>query len=157
LLMKARNESTNTARIPLIHEALQQFETALKFDPAAPHAKNNIAFAQAMLENVKAGVPARSEYDAAIDRGLWLLNRADASGAIAAFQKALDLQPRSTAGHVYLALGLLRAQRGREAVAALSSAKAIDAKQANDIITKAFHMPSGPDNIDMVIRQAAAQ
>lgn len=32
-----------------------------------------------------------------------------------------------------------------------------DAKQANDIITKAFHMPPGPDNIDMVIRQAAAQ
>jgi thioredoxin-like negative regulator of GroEL len=88
---------------------------------------------------------------------LGLLNRGDAGGAIAAFQQALDLQPRSTAGHVYLALGLLRAQRGREAAAALSSAKAIDAKQANDIITKAFHMPPGPDNIDMVIRQAAGQ
>src|SRR5260221_13451157 len=157
LLMKARNESTNAARVALIHDALQQFETALKFDPAAPHSKNNIIFAQAMLGNAKASVPTRSEYDAAIDRGLGLLNRGDARGAIAAFQQVLDLQPRSTAGHVYLALGLLRAQRGREAAEALRAAKAIDTKQANDFITKAFRMPPGPANIDMVIRQAAAQ
>ncbi len=110
-----------------------------------------------MLGNVKAGVPTRSEYDAAIDRGAGMLNRGDALGAIAAFQQALDLQPRSTTGHGYLALGLLRARRWREAAEALRSAKAIDAKQANDFITKAFHMPPGPDNIDMVIRQAAGQ
>jgi tetratricopeptide (TPR) repeat protein len=155
LLMKARNESSVSARVALIREAQRNLKDALVLDPAAPHAKNNLAFAQAMLDQTAAGISLPNEYDAAIARGVELLNRGDGNGAVASFRQALDLQPRSTAAHVYLALGLLRVQRGREAAAALRSAKALDARQANEFITKALTMPPGPDNLDMVISQAS--
>lgn len=156
LLMKARQEPVVATRVALVRDAQTQLETALQIDPNAPHAKNNIAFAQAMLQQTSAGkTPARSEYDAAIDRGVALMNKGDMEGAITAFQQAIDLQPRSAAAHIYLALALLRGHRNPEAATALRAAKAIDAKQANDYITKALRMPPSPDNLDMVISQVA--
>jgi protein O-mannosyl-transferase len=156
LLMKARNESSVPARVVLVHEAQKQFLDALAIDPSAPHAKNNLAFAQAMLGQVAAGVSQRSEYDAAIDRGVALLSRGDGSGAVAAFKQSIDLQPRSAAAHAYLALALLRMHRAREAAEALRTANAIDPKQTNDLVTKAMRMPPGPDNVDIVITQLLA-
>jgi len=157
LLMKARQEPDLTTRVATIHYAQEQLVTALKIDPKAPHAMNNLAFAQAMLAQTAAGKPARSEYDLAVERGVMLHNRNDFAGAIAAFRQAIDLQPRSVVAQIYLALALLRTHRGLEAAAALRTAKAIDAKQANDCITKALRMPPGPDNLDMMITQAAGQ
>jgi tetratricopeptide (TPR) repeat protein len=157
LLMKARQEPNLTTREAVIHDAQDQLKEALKIDPNAPHAMNNLAFAQAMLAQTAVGKPARSEYDLAIDRGVKLLNGNDVAGAAVAFRQAIDLQPRSAAAQIYLALTLLRAHRGLEAAAALRAARAIDAKQANDYITKALRMPPGPDNLDMMITQAAGQ
>ena len=156
LLMKARQEPDLTTRAAVIRDAQEQLVAALKIDPNAPHAMNNLAFAQVMLAQASTSTPARSEYDLAIDLGVKLLNENDLAGAIAAFRRAVDLQPHSAAARVYLALALLRAHRA-DAVAALRAAKAIDAKKANDYITKALRMPPAPDNIDMVITQAAGQ
>jgi tetratricopeptide (TPR) repeat protein len=151
LLMKARQENAAPARVALVRNALQQLDIALKINPKTPHAQNNIAFGKAMLAQAAAGAPIRADCDAAIERGAALLNRGDVTGAITAFRQALDLQSRSATAHAYLALALLRAQRGREAANELRAAKAIDGKLANDFITKALRMPPGPDNIDMVI------
>lgn len=156
LLMKARQEPSLTTRTALLRDAQEQLVAALKIDPNAPHAMNNLAFAQVMLAQASTGTPARSEYDLAIDLGVKLLNENDLAGAIAAFRRAVDLQPHSAAAHVYLALALLRAHRA-DAAAALRAAKAIDAKKANEYITKALRMRPAPDNLDMVITQAAGQ
>jgi tetratricopeptide (TPR) repeat protein len=155
LLMKARNEASDRARIALVREAQHNLQDALVIDPNAPHARNNLAFAQALLDQAAAGVPQRNEYDAAFERGVALLNRGDGNGAVAAFRQALDLQPRSLDAHIYLALGLMRTQHGREAAAALREAKALDARQANETLTKTLRMPPGPDNLDIVITQVS--
>ena len=110
-----------------------------------------------MLAQAVAGTPTRSEYDQAIERGVALANGNDVNGAIAAFRRAIDLQPRSVAAQVYLALALLRAQQGREAAEVLRTAKAIEPAKANEFITKALRMPPSPDNLDIVIAQAAGQ
>ncbi len=157
LLMKARQEPVVPTRVATIRDAQQHLETALRIDPNAPHAKNNLAFAQAMLAQAAAGTPTRSEYDQAVERGVALMNGSDVNGAIAAFRRAIDLQPRSVAAQVYLALALLHAQQGREAAEALRTAKAVDPAKANEFITKALRMPPGPDNLDIVIAQAAGQ
>lgn len=157
LLMKARQDPAVSTRVATVRDAQQHLEAALRIDPNAAHAKNNLAFAQAMLAQAAAGTPARSEYDIAVERGVALMNRNDANGAIAAFRQAIDLQPRSAAAHVYLALALLHTQRGREAAEVLREAKALDPVRANEFITKALRMPPGSDNLDMVIAQAAGQ
>jgi len=95
--------------------------------------------------------------DAAIELGLALLNRQATTNAIAAFQQAVNLQPRSAAARVYLALGYLRAQRGHEAANELRTAKELDAGQANEFVTKALHMPPSPGNLDMIIAQSTGQ
>jgi Flp pilus assembly protein TadD len=140
-----------------VHEAQDQLGEALKIDPNAPHAQNNLAFGQAMLAQTAAGTPQRTEYDVAFERGMALFDRGDGNRAAAAFRQALDLQPRSITARVYLGLALLRAQRGKDAAAALREAKAIDVKQANDVVTRALRMPPAPDNIDIIITQASSQ
>jgi tetratricopeptide (TPR) repeat protein len=157
LLMKARQEPDGPARVVLIRDAQQQLQTALKIDANAPHAKNNLAFAQIMLAQSAAGTPTHSEYDMVIERGVELMKHNDATGAVAAFRQAIDLQPRSSAAQVCLALALLRARRGHEAADALRAAKALDPAKANEFITKALRMPPGPHNIDILIAQAAGQ
>jgi tetratricopeptide (TPR) repeat protein len=113
LLMKARQEPDLATRVAVIHDAQTQLVTALKIDPKAPHAMNNLAFAQAMLAQAAAGKPARSEYDLAINRGVTLHNRDDFAGAIAAFRQAVDLQPRSVAAQIYLARESNRRESGQ--------------------------------------------
>ncbi len=157
LLMKARQEPDAATRVAEIHEARAQLRSALTIDRHAPQAVNNLAFAQVMLAQTAVAIPTRSEYDLAIDRGVTLMNGNDVAGATAAFRQAIDLQPRSVAAQIYLALALLRARHGAEAAAALRAAKALDPKQANDYLTRALHMAPGPDNLDMVITQAAGQ
>lgn len=156
LLMTARQEPPGPSRAAIIHDAQSALETALKIDPNSPHARNNLAFAQAMLAQNVNGAPGQPDYASAINRGIAQLKRQDVTGAIAAFQQAVDLQPRSPAARVYLALAFLRAQRGREAAASLRAAKAIDAKQTNAYVTQALRMPPGPDNVDLIIAQASA-
>jgi tetratricopeptide (TPR) repeat protein len=157
LLMKARQEPSGPTRVSLIREALGALQAALKVDPSTPHARNNVAFAQAMLAQTATNSTTPADYAAAIERGVAKINHQDLDGAIAAFQQAVDLQPRSAAARVYLALAYLRVRRGREAAASLRTAKALDAKRSNDLITQTMHIPPGPENLDMIIAQAQAR
>ncbi len=75
--------------------------------------------------------------------------------AIDEFRHAVALAPRAAEAHIYLALGLLQANRHPEGLAELQTAKSIDAKQANDILSKALHLPANDGNLDAFIAQAA--
>ncbi|MEA2327494.1 MAG: hypothetical protein QOE68_2453, partial [Thermoanaerobaculia bacterium] len=56
---------------------------------------------------------------------------------------------------IYLALGLLQANKRAEGVAELRAAKALSPIEANDFLTNALRLPTNPRNLDAVIAQAA--
>lgn len=151
LLMKARSETTITMRTRLIDDAMQNYEKALVIDPNAAHAKNNINVARQMLASAPPA-PQRSDYDLTIDRALALSRDGKREEALVEYRKAVALQPRSANAHVYLALGLLQAQRPHDAADELRTAKAIDASQANADVMKSLHL-----DIDDAIARAASQ
>ena len=149
VLMKARPMPQSPARDALIRDAIANYRQALAIDPNAPHAKNNIGVATQMLP------PLQADYDEYLNNGTALSQQGRYDEAIGEFRRAVAIFPSSTEARIYLGLGLLQANKKEEGVAELRAAKAIDARQANELLTKALHLPGNVGNLDGFIEQAA--
>ena len=71
---------------------------------------------------------------------------------MAEFRKAVEAAPQSVEAYVYLGLGLVQAKRNGEAITVLQEAAKLDAKQANDIVTRALQLPPSDANLETLIR-----
>lgn len=58
--------------------------------------------------------------------------------------------------HVFAALRLIQAKRRGEALAELQKAKAMDAAQANAVLTRTLRLQENPSNLDLLISQLGA-
>jgi hypothetical protein len=156
MLMKARPLAQSPARDALIQDAVANYRQALALDPNAPHAKHNIEVAAQMMPRKPVVTGAlQSDYDAYLNEGTVLSQQGHFVEAVDEFRQAVAIAPRATEARIYLALGLIQANRRPDGVAELQAAKAIDAVEANEILTKALHMPVGDGNLDAFIEQAS--
>ena len=143
MIMKARSLPYGSARTSALATAVDATDKALKLDPNISAAKHNLQIAQQMLLQ-----DPRHNYDTFLNAGTEFSQGGRYDEAVAQFRKAAAIAPRSPEAHVYLALGLLQAQKKEEAIAELQTAKSIDPVQANDYLTSALHWPPRPDNLD---------
>jgi protein O-mannosyl-transferase len=151
MLMKARPMAQSPARDALIRDAIRNYRQALAIDPNAPHAKNNIEVAGQMMPRDAL----QSDYDAYLNNGTAFSQQGRYDEAVDEFRRAVTIAPRATEARVYLGLGLLQANKRAEGLAELRTAKAIDAIQANELLTKALHLPANEGNLDGFIEQAS--
>ncbi|HEX7681749.1 MAG TPA: hypothetical protein VF713_26760 [Thermoanaerobaculia bacterium] len=152
-LMKARPMPQSPARDALIREAITSFGKALEIDPNAAHAKNNIGVAMQMLP-AASPTSMQLRYDAHLTSGTFLSQQGRFDQAVAEFRSAVDILPKSVEAHIYLGLGLFQANKKPEGIAELRAARALDAGQANAILSKALHLPADERNFDGFIDQA---
>ena len=150
MLVKARSLPVDQARDALIRDAMAQYQHALLIDPAAPHAKNNLAVAAQMLAQPR---PDRNDADAArhLQAGAALSRQNHPDDAVAELMKAVTLAPKAVAPHVYLALALVQAKHFDAAVAELEVSRSLDASQANGLVTSALQLQPGSANLDALI------
>jgi tetratricopeptide (TPR) repeat protein len=153
LVTKARPMPDSPVRSALIRGAITNNRYALSIDPKTPHAANNLAVATQMLPHN----PRQDDYDRYLDGGTKFSQEGRYDDAVSQYRLAVELFPQSVEPHIYLALGLLQANKRPEGVAELRAAKAISPTDANDFLTNALHMPNNPRNLDAFIAQAAAQ
>ena len=99
--------------------------------------------------------PRQDDYDRYLDAGTKLSQEGRYDDAVSQYRLAVELFPRSVEAHIYLALGLLQANKRSEGVAELRAAKAISPAEANDFLTNALHLPDNPRNLDAFIAQTA--
>lgn len=135
LVMKARAAADPGAKLQLIADARREYETALRLDPHAAHAQRNIEIAGQM------------QADALLNAGTAAAAQNDIATAIARYSQAVALAPQLVEPHVYLALGLGKAGRNAEAAGQLRIAESLDAKAANDFVTRAMRLPPGEGNL----------
>ena len=152
-LMKARSMPQSPMRDELIGEAITSFGKALEIDPNAAHAKNNIGVAMQMLPQASP-TSKQLRYDAHLTSGTYLSQHGRFDQAVTEFRSAVDILPKSVEAHIYLGLGLLQANKKPEGIAELRAARSLDAKQANEILSKALHLPADERNFDGFIEQA---
>ena len=152
-LMKARSMPQSPMRDELIGEAITSFGKALEIDPNAAHAKNNIGVAMQMLPKASP-TSMQLRYDAHLTSGTYLSQHGRFDQAVTEFRSAVDILPKSVEAHIYLGLGLLQANKKPEGIAELRAARSLDAKQANEILSKALHLPADERNFDGFIEQA---
>lgn len=143
LLMKARATHDPDKRATIVHEAAEQYQAALRIDPEADNAKRNLALAQSMSPKE----PVEKTIDRLIDEGFALMKERKNDEAIARFQKAVQVAPTSVEARVYLAFGLLGAERRREAAVHLREAEKIDAAKANRYVTGMLKLPANAENL----------
>src|SRR4051812_28745379 len=151
LVMKARTLPDSPVRTALIRGAITNNRYALTLDPKTAHAANNLAVATAMLPRN----PRQDDYDRYLDGGTKLLQEGRYDDAVSQYRLAAQLFPQSVEVHIYLALGLLQANKRSEGVAELRMAKSISPADANDFLTSALRMPNNPRNLDLFIAQAS--
>jgi tetratricopeptide (TPR) repeat protein len=154
-IAKAGTLAQSPARETLIRDAVASYRQALAIDPNAQHAAHNIEVAAQMMPSVALPPALQADYDAYLNEGTAFSQQGQMNEAVEEFRHAVALAPRAAEAHVYLALGLLQANRHPEGLAELQTAKSIDAKQANDILSKALHLPANDGNLDAFIAQAA--
>jgi tetratricopeptide (TPR) repeat protein len=154
-IAKAGTLAQSPARETLIRDAVASYRQALTIDPNAPHAAHNIEVAAQIMPSVTLSPSLQADYDAYLNEGTAFSQQGQMNEAVEEFRHAVALAPRAAEAHVYLALGLLQANRHPEGLAELQTAKSIDAKQANDILSKALHLPANDGNLDAFIAQAA--
>jgi tetratricopeptide (TPR) repeat protein len=156
MLTKAGALAQSPARDALIRDAVANYRQALAVDPDAPHAKHNLEVAVQMMPTASTLPRAlQADYDAYLNEGTAYSQQGQYDEAISEFRHALALAPLSIEPHIYLALGLLQANQRSEGLAELRAAKSIDATQANEMLTKALHLPANAHNLDGVIAQAS--
>jgi len=151
LVIKARTMPDSPVRTALIRGAITNNRYALSIDPKTPHATNNIAVATAMLPRN----PRQDDYDRYLDGGTKLSQEGRYEEAVSQFRLATEIFPQSVEAHIYLALGLLQANKRPEGVAELRTARKISPTDANDFLTNALHMPVNARNLDLFIAQAS--
>lgn len=152
LLTKARPMPQSPARDALIRQAIANYRQALTIDPNAAHAKNNIAVATQMLPHTLE-TALQSDYEDYLNEGTAYSQQGHYDEAVAEYRHAVDISPRSVEAHIYLGLGLVQANKKSEGIAELRTAKAIDAAQANVLLTKALHLPPDAGNLDGFLGQ----
>jgi len=151
LVTKARTMPDSPVRTALIRGAITNNRYALSIDPKTPQAQNNIVIATQMLPHN----PRQDDYDRYLDGGTKLSQEGRYDDAVSQYRLAVELFPRSVEAHIYLALGLLQANKRSEGVAELRAAKAISPTEANDFLTNALHLPASNVNLDGIIAQAS--
>ncbi len=154
-LAKAGTLAQSPARETLIRDAVANYRQALAIDPNAQHAAHNIEVAAQMMPSVTLPPSLQADYDAYLNEGTALSQQGQINEAIGEFRHAVALAPHAAEAHIYLALVLLQANRHPEGLVELQTAKSIDAKQANEILSKALHLPANDGNLDAFIAQAA--
>jgi len=154
MLMKARPMPQSDARDALIKQAIATFRQALDIDPNAAHVKNNIGVAMQMLPKTSP-TSMQLRFDAHLTSGTYFSQHGRYSEAIEEYRHATEIFPSSVEAHIYLGLGLLQANKKAEGIAELRAAKALDALQANAMLTKALQMPASDRNLDGFIEQVA--
>lgn len=142
-MMKARVASV-PERAPLLEGAERDLHQALKIDPAAAHAENNLKVAAQMRRQL---LPQGADINALLTSGTVLSQEAKYEEAVVQFRKATELAPRSVEAHVYLGLGLAQAKKNAEAIVAFRQAEKLDAARANDYVTRALQLPPQPTNL----------
>jgi len=150
-MVKAR-EAPLTERAPLLDSAERDLHAALKIDPTAAHAENNLKVAAVMRAQL---IPRSADVDLLLTTGTALSQQGKYEEAVAQFRKATEAAPQSVEAHAYLALGLIQAKRNHEAVSVLEHAAKIDARQANEIVTRALQLPPDDANLRNLISSAA--
>jgi tetratricopeptide (TPR) repeat protein len=146
-MMQAR-VAAPAEREPLLSGAERDLHTALSIDPKAPHAENNLRVAAAIRQQLSGG---GVDVNALLNTGTALSQQGRYDEAVAAFRKAADAAPNNVEARIYLGLGLAQAKRNAEAVEALTAAKKIDAKRANEFVTRALQLPPDEGNVDKLI------
>ena len=147
LFVEARSMPAGPARTAKLQESIDYNRQALQFSPDSQQSKQVMDLAQGLLGQDK---PKVDDY---LNAGTALANDGKVNEAVVQYQRAVDAAPQSAEARVYLALGLLRAQRIDEAAAALRQAKSIDAVKANAIVTAALQREPNPDNLDLLLAQ----
>jgi len=142
-LMKARVVAV-PERAPLLDGAERDLQQALKIDPEAAHAQNNLKVAEQMRRQL---LPGGTDINALLTSGTVLSQEAKYDEAVAQFRKATELAPHSVEAHVYLGLGLAQAKKNAEAIVAFRQAEKLDAARANDYVTRALQLPPHPTNL----------
>jgi len=142
-MMKARVVPV-PERAPLLDGAERDLQQALKIDPEAAHAQNNLKVAAQMRRQL---LPGGADINALLTSGTVLSQEAKYEEAVVQFRKATELAPHSVEAHVYLGLGLAQAKKNAEAIAAFRQAEKLDAARANDYVTRALQLPSQPTNL----------
>ena len=156
MLVKARAMPVDPARDRLIQDAISQYQRALEVDPAAPHAKNNLAVASRMLLEPKPD-PNEAAVLQHLQAGAALSRQNHPEDAVAELQKAVKLAPKLVSPHVYLALALVQAKHLDAAIAELEVSKSLDPAQANALVTSALQLQPGAGNLDALIAKLRAR
>jgi len=142
-MMKARVAPV-PERAPLLDGAERDLHQALKIDPDAAHAGNNLKVAALMRQQL---LPRGADVNTLLTNGTALSQQGKYDEAIVQFRMATELAPQSVEARVYLALGLAQARRNREAVENLQQAERLDARKANDFLTRALQLPPNEANL----------
>jgi hypothetical protein len=150
-LLKARAMPPSPARTALISDGITQNRRALAIDPDAEHARNNLAVAMQMMP----ANPLPPDYDAYLNEGTSYSQAGRYDEAVIEYRHAVEIAPQSIEAHIYLGLGLVQANKRAEGVAELRTAKTLGSVEANDLLTKAIHLPANPGNLDGFIAQAS--
>lgn len=153
-LMKARVMPASPTRDARVSRAITNYKQALAIDPNAPHAKFNIALASQMLPRTPP-TPLQADYDAYLNNGTAFSQAGQFEEAVQEFRHAVEIAPNSIEAHIYLGLGMLQAKKQAEGVAELRAAQVLDAEQANEVLTKALHLPANEWNLETFIQQAS--
>ena len=135
--------------------SLEQYESAVRANPADPELRNNYAAMLARdgrdaeaLEQYQAALRVQPDhYDARMNLGA-LLSRADRTAeAIEHFKAAAAARPDAVEPRVYLALAYANARDYRSAVQEVDAAAAADEKAANRVFTSAVRIPFKDSNL----------
>ena len=155
LLTKAKSVSDAAQKAKLIHDAADEYETALRIDPTAGNAQRNLALAHRLA--AVGGGATRRDVDRLIDEGVRLSQQKKIDDAIAQFRKAVAIDASSLPAHVYLGIGLARAKQNAEAASELRKAQKIDAARANRFVTGILRLPQNDTNLDRLMQQLGAR
>ena len=94
-----------------------------------------------------------SLYDAHMNYAALLSRTGRNDDAASHIREAMRLAPQNVEPRVYLALVSAASGKKAEAAALATEAQQMDAKAANDVFTRALHMPPGDNNLAHFIEQ----
>jgi len=152
-LMKARVAPVHEIAA-LLDSAESDLHQALKIDPQAAHAENNLKVAAMMRQQLlRQTTP---DVNNLLNSGTALSQQVKLDEAVAQFRRATEVAPRSIEARIYLGLSLLQANRHDEAARVLEEAERMDEKQANEIVIRALRLQASDANMHSIIESARA-
>jgi len=158
LLTKARAAADPRMKLQFIADARNAYATALRLDPKAPHAQRNLEIADQMRAQLTPrGNDTAWQLDVLLNAGTNAAAENDMNTALARYRQAVDLAPQSVEARVYLALGLGKVGRNVDAAEQLRAAQRLDAKAANEFVTRAMQLPPSEENLRDLIASLTRQ